>query len=188
MFALVIFFIHLNSYSQNNNATKSETESWILVKLKTNTPYNYFETKYFGTASKSGSNFSGFKYSFDEYNLNISFEEELTDEYEEYYEDGVFKKNKIIKKHNVSIPIYDIISVYEYDGYLGIHTDKETISNLIIPSYEKLSKSTPSISNFVNSTFLVKFNFSQPDLAKRLQKAFLHLKKFYKKQEAKELF
>ncbi|MEI2709287.1 MAG: hypothetical protein V9E96_09775 [Chitinophagaceae bacterium] len=188
IFVLIIFFCFNNSYSQNNNnATKSETESWILEKLKLNTPMRYFESKYYGTTSKNGSNYSGFKYSFGEYYLNINFEEESTEEYE-YFEDGIYKQAKMIKKHLISIPIYDIASVFEYNGYLGIHTNKETINNLIIPSHEKLFTTMPSISDFVNSTFTVKFNFSQTDLAKRLQKAFLHLKKFYKKPQSKELF
>lgn len=181
LFALLIFST-INSNSQTkNNATKDETESWILQKLKSNTPYTYFESEYFGSGSKNGSSFSGFKYSFDEFYLTIKFDEERTKD-NQYYDDGLIKRGKTIRSHTVKIPIFDILNVVEWEGRLIISTSKNTISNFVFPGDDN------AYSDFVSSSFMVKFNFSQTDLAKRLKTAFLHLKKFYKKPKSEEIF
>ena len=153
----------------NSTASKSETESWILEKLKTNTPQKYYDSMrlfddLYSLTPLSGWYNMNYNYSFDNYNLIIHFEREL---------------DKNITRYKIVIPIYDIYRVYEYEGDLWITTNNKTIVD------HNLSKNTKTVTTVFTTDFNV---HSETDLCKRLHKAFLHLKKFYKKPISTEPF
>lgn len=155
----------------NSKASKAETEKWILEKLNTNTPKKYFirndDNPYEidGPFSRKGTGiyFMNYYYSFDNYNLIIEYEKDFLG----------------IKKHKIKIPIYDIGRIYDYKSTLWIGTRKETIID-----YE-ITENTKSVTDI----FYTQFNVSaETDLCERIHKAFLHLKKFYKKPQSTEAF
>lgn len=152
-----------------STASKSDTEVWILQKLNENTPKRYYDNAgtidgFYSTIPISGWYNMNYNYSFDTHNLVISYEEE---------------NKKKITKYKVLIPIYDIYRVYEYGGELWITTKKETIIE-----YNE-SDNSKRVQSAFNNNFDV---YSETDLCKRLHKAFLHLKKFYKKPVSSEPF
>jgi hypothetical protein len=88
-------------------------------------------------------------------------------------------RNDKTTKYRINIPIYDIVRVYGYKGGFWITTKKETIIEY------NLTENTKE----VNGAFTTDFNInSETELCKRLHKAFIHLKKFYKKPVSKEAF
>jgi predicted RNA-binding Zn-ribbon protein involved in translation (DUF1610 family) len=155
--------------TDNSTASKSETESWILEKLNANTPKRYYDNVgsidgFYSITPSSGWYNKNYHYSFDSYNLVVEYEQERNDKTTQY---------------RIKIPIYDIDRAYDYKGDFWITTKKETI---IVYNLTENTKS-------VTGAFTTDFNiYSETELCKRLHKAFLHLKKFYKKPISKEAF
>ncbi len=153
----------------NSTASKSETESWILEKLKSNTPQKYYDNTgsingFYSSLASSGWYNMNYYYSFYSYNLIVQYEQE---------------RDKIVTRYKVVIPIYDIDRVYDYKGDFWITTKKQTIVEY------NLSDNTKRVKDAFTTDFNV---YSETDLCKRLHKAFLHLKKFYKKPVSTEPF
>ena len=154
---------------KNSTATKAETENWILEKLRTNTPKKYYEIVgsidgYYPTIPSSGWYNMNYSYLFDNTNLIIEYEQE---------------RGKKTEKYRIKIPIYDIDKVYDYRGELWITTKKETIIQY------NLTDNTKRVQDYFSTDFNVS---SETELCERIQKAFLHLKKFYKKPTSTEPF
>lgn len=151
----------------NSKASKAETEKWILEKLNTNTPKKYFKRLDDSYSPHSlvpqGHYVMNYSYSFDDYNLIIEFEEIIGE-----------KTN-----HKIKIPIYDIIEAYDFQGQFWIVTKKETIVDY------NLTYNTKSVTDSFTTYFDVS---SETELCTRINKAFLHLKKFYKRQKSSETF
>ena len=153
----------------NSTASKSETENWILDKLRTNTPQKYYDNVgsidgFYSMSPSLGWYNMNYYYSFDTYNLIIQYEQE---------------RDKKITKYKIVIPIYDIDRVYDYKGDFWITTKKQTIIEY------NLTDNTKRVAGAFTTDFNV---YSETDLCKRLHKAFLHLKKFYKKPTSNEPF
>jgi len=157
----------------NSTASKSQTENWILVKLRTNTPKRYYDNY----TSKNnmipleerrptGWYNMNYYYTFDNNNLIVEYEKE---------EENGGK----MTKYKIKIPIYDIDMVFESKGDFFISTKKSTITYYNLTDNRK----------FVSGSFFTNLNtYSETDLCKRLSKAFIHLKKFYRKPPATEPF
>jgi hypothetical protein len=175
---LLILFIYSHDIKaqSNTNAPKAETENWILGKLSKYTPNEY--TVYVGydpkwenypvskmAYAKSQMKYRNYFYSFDSYNLIVQYEIVFT--------------TTSISKYKVVIPIYDIQNTSYYNGKLNISTNK----NVVIEY--NITDNTQHASSWFSTEF---DSYSEPDICERMNKALIHLKKFYKKPISKELF
>lgn len=157
----------------DSKASKTETEEWILSKLKKYTPSNYFYT----LGSGIGWHLSDFKFYFTNYYLVIEYYSQ-TNQKEILY--GKPLPQDTIK---VEIPMYDFDKAYRYNTFKdGEHLWITTKSATII-------ETTNSKTKKVTTSFSTQFNLdAETDLCERLHKAFFHLKKFYKKPVSNEPF
>jgi hypothetical protein len=88
---------------------------------------------------------------------------------------GSERKSTCISK----IPIYDISNVSTGTASLGINTNKETVINWC----------EGNKNDYVGRYFSMGFSYdAETDLEQRFNRAFLHLKKFYKKPISTETF
>ena len=149
-----------------SKASKSQTENWLLEKLNANTPKKSYDNMYYsvsGVDSLFPSYNQNYYYSFDNYSLIVEYEQ---------------KRGKITK-YKIKIPIYDIDSVYEYEGDFWITTKKGTLVTYNLTDNTKR----------VGDSFRTNFDTtSETELCERLHKALIHLKKFYKKPISTEPF
>ena len=154
--------------SSNSNATKSETENWILEKLNKYTPSRYYfpplftSKKFFG--GTEGSYYKNFRFSFDRYNITVTYEVEYSNE---------------TLKSKQTIPIYDINRIYAIDDKIVFSSKNETMF------HANLSKNKREVDDYFSFVYE---NNAEVDLCERLHKAFIHLKKFYKKPMSSEPF
>lgn len=93
-----------------------------------------------------------------------------------------YSRDKPLRKYcSVSIPIDDFSRVEEsqYHNYLEMFTNGKTMKRYFFENNKEI----------IDDEMPIPFNFDkEPNLTKRLQKAFLHLKTFYKKSNHKEPF
>lgn len=93
-----------------------------------------------------------------------------------------YSRDKPLRKYcRVSIPIDDFSRVEEsqYHNYLEMFTNGKTMKRYFFENDKEI----------IDDEMPIPFNFDkEPNLTKRLQKAFLHLKTFYKKSSHKEAF
>lgn len=156
--------------TSESNATKYETETWILEKLRKYTPERYYDNvssgyRYSYYGNSSGWYYQNYRFSFDSYNLVIEYEIEYS--------------SSSVRKYQVKIPIYDIDRVYGYTRKLCFTTKNKTMNKYDFKEGE----------NLVNDYFSTEFKLNaETDLSERLHKAFIHLKKFYKKPVSSEKF
>lgn len=163
-----------SAVDNNNTVSKSETEQWILSKLRDYAPVSYSvpidkKNTYLGTAWIV----KDITFSFDDYNLVINYSHAQPNRFsvKDYNESKVFYK--------VSIPLYAIARVFSVDYDLGFSTNKDVI----------IEENLTEMKKYATSWTFVPFNSSsETDLVKRLEKAFLHLKKFYSKPKNNEPF
>jgi len=162
------------STTDNQSASKSDTEEWILSKLRSYAPESYDvpidrKNSYSGTAWIV----KDISFSFDDYNLEINYSHAQPNRFgvNNYNEDKVFYK--------VSIPLYAVTRVYSVSNDLWFSTNE----NVIIE--ENVTKAKKSTTSWTSVPF---YPSSETDLVKRLEKAILHLKKFYSKPKNKEIF
>jgi hypothetical protein len=158
----------------NSTASQYETEQWILSKLRGYAPKSYDvpidrEHTSYGVAWIV----KDISFSFDTYNLVINYSHTQPSRFG-------FNNTEESKIHyKVTILIYAIKRIFSVNNDLGFNTDGSVI----------IEENTTEIKKSVTSYAFVPFNASsETDLVKRLEKAFLHLKKFYTKPDNKELF
>lgn len=84
------------------------------------------------------------------------------------------------KLHKYKIPIYDIDYIYLSGSKLKIYTKESTIMN-IPPNTPKYISSEAVVRGFIGGS-------SETNMKQRLDNAFFHLKKFYKKPKSTEPF
>jgi hypothetical protein len=93
-----------------------------------------------------------------------------------------YSRDKPLRKYcRVSIPIDDFSRVEEsqYHNYLEMFTNGKTMKRYFFENNKEI----------IDDTMPIPFNFDkETNLTMRLQKAFLHLKTFYKKSSHKEAF
>ncbi|OYU83062.1 MAG: hypothetical protein CFE24_12955 [Flavobacterium sp. BFFFF2] len=89
-------------------------------------------------------------------------------------------RDKPLRKYcRVSIPIDDFSKVEESHDFLVIHTNGKTMKRYFYENKKEI----------IDDSMPIAFNFEkEPNLTIRLQKAFLHLKSFYKKSSHEEAF
>lgn len=168
----ITFGEYLESLEKDNsNASKYETETWILEKLNTITPKNYtlntpkLGSEYSLIPEYYETNYFNYNYYFDLHSLNITYQEQSSD--------GKLFGMKI------SIPIFDIDKIDLEGQFIAIRTHKDSIKKFDISRNKKT----------VTSSFRTAFKSDQEtDIIVRLKQAFLHLKKFYKKPVTNEPF
>lgn len=168
----ITFGEYLESLEKDNsNASKYDTETWILEKLNTITPKNYtlntpkLGPEYSLIPEYYETNYFNYNYYFDSHSLNITYQEQSSD--------GKLFGMKI------SIPIFDIDKIDLEGQFIAIRTHKDSIKKFDISRNKKT----------VTSTFRTAFKSDQEtDIIVRLKQAFLHLKKFYKKPVTNEPF
>ncbi|MEY2923197.1 MAG: hypothetical protein RL108_1823 [Bacteroidota bacterium] len=155
----------------NSNASKYDTETWILEKLNTITPKNYtlntpkLGSEYSLIPEYIETNYFNYNYYFDSYSLNITYQEQSS--------------NGKVSVMKISIPIFDIDYIDIQGQFLSISTHKDSIKKFDISRNEKT----------VTSYFQTAYKSNQEtDILVRLKQAFLHLKKFYKKPVTNEPF
>jgi len=157
-----------------SNATKNETIDWILSKLKLYTPKNYFVP----SIIDDGSTIKDISYSFDDYYFIINYTSEHTSALKDHNNIPVSVKTTNTK-FQISIPIYGIEKIYSFEQKLIITTSNATMIKNDITNSQK------RVNDYFSSNFEID---AETDLINRLQNAFFHLKKFYKKPVSKELF
>lgn len=148
--------------------TKEATEKWILEKLNR---YNISSTSKHPILDNNWTSYDGYSFSFNQYYLVVKYSGKAYNGYS-YKNDT---KYTCIEK----IPIYDITSVSTSGTSLLISTNKKTIIRWC-EGYKN---------DYVSGLFSLGFSSnSETDLEERLNKAFMHLKKFYKKPQSTETF
>lgn len=154
------------SQQQESTASKAETEKWLLAKLNA-----YCKER---TGSSSGLLIGGPKTYW-----TYKYEYYTFEDYYLIFDEIAESEGKIFSRERVRIPIYDIESLNESASELTIRTNNETISETNISTGKKQ----------VTSIVFVGFVWrAETDLAMRMERAFMHLKKFYSKPPNKEPF
>lgn len=150
----------------DSRATKSETEEWVLEKFRKYTPSRYYyNTSIVGMPSfGSGTYLKNFAFYFDEHNFII--------EYEEEYSNRTEKLKQIV-------PIYDILEIYDYIEKIVFTTRSETMTDFNVTDNKRKTE------DYFSMKFEIK---AETELCNRIHKAFLHLKKFYKRPASNEPF
>jgi len=163
-----------NEFTDTSDASKDETEKWILDKIQKN--------KDVESHVYQGDN-GVFYYSLQYIYTNIYFSDTyLVVEYQTIYKNNVnrpWEKGEIITNNHIEkIPIYYIKYVsceYSYSNLQIVTSGKDII-------YEGSSiyfKNEPKVTKYSNSTTIRFIRNSEEDFNLRMMKAFKHLKKFY---------
>ncbi len=177
-FLLLIQAFFLNyTYAQSDvrsesNATRQETEKWILEKLNkyTEEHYNSFRV---GTPLVSYL-YKNYYYRFDNYNLIVTFDNITRG-------DINGKLTQVEQKTECKIPIYHLERLSDYNSKLSFYTNDTDITETTISF--KLNETE----NRVTDYFGVNFKFdAEKDLFNRIVKAFQHLHQFYEKPPVKK--
>jgi hypothetical protein len=166
IFLIGLILMSIDSLAQS----KEDTESWILDKLRM-----YVRTSYDKDPIVDGDRSKKEDYSF-YFNDNY-----LVVTYTQSYTTKDLTRKIPSRRCTEMIPIYDIesITMSSSRSILYISTNKETI----------LSKAEKPENNMVSSILSMGFSEDgETDLIARINKAFKHLKAFYKKPVVKETF
>ncbi len=81
--------------------------------------------------------------------------------------------------HRMSVPINDFFKAEHSSNFFTISTNGKTIKHYFFEDNKE---------RMDNSTMIPFYIDNDPDLLERLQKAFIHLKTFYKKSNYREAF
>lgn len=188
LFTLFVLLFFSSSYSQS----KSETEQWILEKMRNNIQeLSEHDGSVFDPVPSSSSRSHNYQLRFDNDNLVIEFVLRIvTPRHNGYTYDYDAKDNKV----KVLIPIYDIKDILKSGvKYVTLPTKSA------ICDETKISTTSASIRYFKNefeefkrtSITINLLNENDENLVPRLNKAFLHLKQYYPKPQKiqkKEIF